>query len=213
MDYSSIIINLNLLFVLVNSILFLQRFQILEKPLKIISTYLVVITILQFVTRILSVNKIDNLYLSHVYFIFQFITLSWFFLLIVRNQRYKIVLKLLIGLVLLFLIVEYSISPEKIRKFNLTEIILCSLPIVLHSVVFFFQSIENSEKKLLYLNSGIFVYLLCSTLIFVAGNYVSPKQTFWYQFIWVLNAFLYLIYMVLIFIEWYKHFRKKEIVD
>ncbi|MFY0629077.1 MAG: hypothetical protein JXR05_01780 [Flavobacteriaceae bacterium] len=62
----------------------------------------------------------------------------------------------------------------------------------------------------IYIISGAFLYILCSTLLFVMGNYVANTKTPWYQSIWRFNNGLYILFQVLIFIEWYKHFRNKK---
>lgn len=210
MDLLSIFINIGLLLLFFNTAIYFQRFRQLMKPLKILAIYFLLILILQIVTRILSVNKIDNLFLSHYYFVIQFVLLSLFYRKIIENQAYKKAIVIITYVVVTLIILQYFFQPESYHKFNLAEIIACSLPIILHSVVFFFQNIAKVKKEFVYITSGIFLYLLCSTLIFVAGNYIPKIETFWYQFIWVMNAFLYIVYQFLISIEWYKNFRKKS---
>lgn len=198
---------------LVNCILYLKSFQNRTKAFKVFALYLVVISVIQVVSLILGRLQIGNIYFSHFYFIIQFGLLSFFYKLIYKKNSNKRFVNFTFTIVTIVLTIQYVFDPSLFFQFNLLEIVICSLPIVVFSFLYFFQILDKNSREYIFINSGIFFYLLCSTLIFVTGKYVSPKQTFWYQFIWVINAFLYLAYQVLIFIEWYKHFRKKEITS
>jgi hypothetical protein len=203
--------NLSNLILVVNLILFLKRFRSNSKSFKVFTCYLAVITLLQVISKILFYLKINNLGFSHVYFLSQFLLLSYFFIIILENIIIKRIIKLMTIIVMLILTVNYYLDPNFFTAFNLFEIVLCSIPLIFYSFIFFIQNLEQNFKKYLYLNSGIFIYLMCSTLLFVTGNYISPIETYWYRFIWVINAFLYLIYQLFIFTEWYKSFRKSEV--
>jgi hypothetical protein len=73
---------------------------------------------------------------------------------------------------------------------------------------FFNKKIEDSDKKFIYIVSGFFLYILCSTLLFTAGNIESGTK----YIIWYSNAVLYIVYQLLIFVEWYKHLRKPALI-
>ena len=60
----------------------------------------------------------------------------------------------------------------------------------------------------MYINAGILIYITTSTLIFILGDYLSlftKNQAI--KNIWLINKVLYVIYMILILIEWKKNFR------
>ena len=59
----------------------------------------------------------------------------------------------------------------------------------------------------MYINAGILIYLTTSTLIFILGDYLSGISNAAVKNIWFINAVLYVTYLVLIFIEWWKNFR------
>jgi len=111
-------------------------------------------------------------------------------------------------IVLISLGIYYIIYPSNYYKFNIFEIIITSVPLLVYSFFFFIQKIEDADKKYIYIVSGFFLYLLCSTLLFTTGNIKAEIK----KIIWHTNAILYMVYQVLIFIEWYKNFRKKELV-
>lgn len=211
MEAARIISLISTIFLLVNCTLFFARRDKRNKPLSIFVYYLISISIIQSTTVILSRLKIDNIYLSHFYFIIQFYLLTEFYKSILLNKTVKNVtlfFQIVIGLVL---VVQYIIEPNLIMKFNLLEIVICSIPLTILSFLYILQSIDKKDKFFIYINSGVFLYLLCSTLIFVMGNYVKDIETFWFKFFWIFNVFLFLLYQLLIFIEWFKNFRKKEV--
>jgi hypothetical protein len=54
----------------------------------------------------------------------------------------------------------------------------------------------------MYVNSGVLIYLMASSLLFIAGNYLINASQQLTKWIWIINASMYLIYQLLIFIEW-----------
>lgn len=206
-----IIVYLGYLILLVNVIAYSNTRLQKSKEYKVFLIYLVTTLLIQIVGASLAENTIDNLFLSHYYFISQFIILSIFYRVLLKGKRVKQLVTFIFFLVLIIISVNFLIEPSIYFQFSLLEVTVCSIPLVIYSLIYFFQSLDNNNKKYLYITSGMFAYLLCSTLIFLSGNYVSPTKTFWYRFIWIMNVSLYAIYQALIFIEWYKHFRKKEL--
>jgi hypothetical protein len=178
---------------------------------KIFSYYLLTILIIQLTAKYLRSNNINNIYLSHYYFIGQFIFLSLFFKQLLKNTLQKKITTFGLFIVLITLVIYYILNPLNYYKFNIFEIIATSIPLIVYSFFFFVQKIEDSNKKYIYIVSGFFLYITCSTLLFTTGNIAAEiKKMIWYS-----NATLYIVYQVLIFIEWYKNFRKpkKEIID
>jgi hypothetical protein len=175
---------------------------------KIFSFYLLLCLIIQLYATYLRISKEYNLFLSHYYFIGQFVFLSVFYIHLFKKQLFKSILKILFFIILLVLSIQYYTNPLLYDSFNLIEIVICSIPLVIYAFLYFTENIENDKKDFIYLNSGVFIYLLSSTLLFVAGNYVSSSVSFWNRFIWSLNAILYLVYQIFIFIDWYKNLRK-----
>jgi positive regulator of sigma E activity len=69
----------------------------------------------------------------------------------------------------------------------------------------------NEKKEFYFLNVGILMYLFGSTVLFLVGNLTASLSLKWSKIPWILNAFLYVMYQILILIEWKKSFYKKEI--
>ena len=203
------------LFLAINLFLFSISFRKQNsKAYRVIVYYLLLTLIIQLLSAMIAysnktINNGDNLFLSHFYFIGQFILLSLFYFHLLKMKILKKTL-LLITLGVTFLLCYIFIDNHNIFfQFSLTEIVACSLPIVLYSLFYFFESFGVENKKYLILNSGIFIYLLCSTLIFSSGNLINGiSNLLTAKMVWTINVSLYLVYQTLIFIEWYKNFRK-----
>lgn len=194
----------------VNTFLFFKSYRKNSIAFKVICFYLLFCLIIQSITEYFFNIRKDNLYLSHYYFLGQFLFLSFFYKSILESQIKKKVINVFLIIIPFLIALLYSINPKDYFKFNLIEVIITSLPIVFYSILYFSETL-NSSKKFIYLNSGVFMYLISSTFLFSAGNFInsSASENSVKRYVWILNVFLYLVYQILIFIEWYKNFRKK----
>ncbi|KGL61987.1 hypothetical protein [Polaribacter sp. Hel1_85] len=211
MNFQTIIIYLGYFILAINTLIYLKSYRKNTIAFKIISFYLLFSLILQLRVEYLKIGKEHNLFLSHFYFIGQFILLSLLYKNLLKKKLHKLILKITFVIILLVLSIQYYRNPALYDRFNLLEIVICSIPLIFYAFLYFILNIDSGKKDFIYLNSGVFIYLLSSTLLFVAGNYVSSSVSFWNRFIWSFNAFLYLIYQILIFVDWYKNFRPKKI--
>lgn len=177
---------------------------------KIFTWYLFSMGLIQVATFWLWYNGVNNLHLSHYYLVTQFILLSLFYYNLYGNKTQKIVTVLILLSVVGVLIVQSYLRPDLLYKFNLLEILLTSLPIVFFSVFQFYNSLTET-KKFMYINSGICIYILSSTLIFCSGNIVNDITTEFRTTLWFMNVTLYLVYQILISVEWFHNFKKKII--
>ncbi len=212
MDHIDIIIYTGFLFLAINSIVFLSSYQFRSKPVKIFTLYLVGSLILQIYSTYLKDynNKANNLFISHYFFIGKFILLSIFFKYLLKRKVIKKVITIILFTVLIALSLNIAFfSYNYYYSFNLFEIIITTTPIIVYCFMFFIQKIEETDSKFIYITSGIFLYFLCSLLLFSVGNITAEiKKIIWYS-----NAILYIVYQLLIFVEWYKNFKKKELPD
>ena len=191
-------------FLAINTILFFKSYRNKPVAFKIFSYYLLFILLIQLTTLYMRLNKITNLYFSHYYFVGQFIFLSLFYINLEKRFLIKKIIKSILFISLISVAVYYYIYPEDYFGYNVSEVFLTSIFLIIYSFLFFLKKIDSPDKKFIYINSGFFLYITCSTLLFAAGNIESSiKSIVWYS-----NVSLYLVYQLLIFIEWYKHFRK-----
>jgi len=157
---------------------------------------------------ILARQKLPNLYLSHIYFGSQFIFLSFFY----RSLFIKKLQKRLVDVVLLMvfgsLCIQYGFNPNLFNKFNLFEIVVCSFPLVVYAIIHLFNAL-TIKGGFMYLNIGVILYLTSSTLIFILGDYLAGVRvkSLMVRSVWFVNKMLYVVYLLLIYIEWHKSFK------
>lgn len=201
-DFSNIILGLNI-------IIYSIRCRSKTLAYKIFIFYLIFSLIIQLWSSYLASRYENNLYLSHYYFTGQLAILSLFYYKLLKSNLKKII-PFLGTFVFVILGFSFFFKPELYNQFFLFEIVLSSLPVVLYSLFYFFESFGDENKKFLIINSGVFIYLLCSTIIFSSGNLINGLISDSTSImLWFINIILYLIYQILIFIEWYKNFRIK----
>lgn len=177
--------------------------------LKYFTVYLVSICVIQIIGYIYSYHKENNLYLSHYYFIIQFIFMSLFYKELFLKTQKKIVNYLLIG-VLITLTIQYCIKPELYVQFNILEIFITTVPLIIYSIIFLYNSLSKPSKYV-YINAAVLIYLTTSTLIYILGDYLSvflDDQEV--KGIWLINRVLYVIYVILILIEWKQNLQPKN---
>ena len=194
---------------LINVILFIKGFSNNGKAFKIFALYSVLIFIIQIIVNILNYLKINNLFLSHFYFIFQFLLLSFFYFTILKVNFQKKIIKILLFLCPLILIIQYIIDPNLFFEFNLFEIFITSFPIIIYST-FYLYNLLNEKRDFYYINLGILIYLFGSTVLFLVGNLVAKLDNNFNDIPWILNSALYIIYQLFILVEWKNNFSKKK---
>ena len=87
------------------------------------------------------------------------------------------------------------------------EIVSTSLLLVIYALRHLYKTL-GEEKQYMYLMTGLIMYLICSCLIFLSGNYELVFIEDPYIDIWIFNSIFYIVYQALIFTEW-NYIRKK----
>lgn len=192
----------SLLLLLTNAFLFTLKVKKHNKLYKTVTAYLVVLFLVElFCNTIGYLKPGENSFLSHFYFNSQFLLLSIFFreLFVDRNLKkivlvsYVVVTALILG--------GYIIEPKSFWAFNLFEIGSTSAILVIYVLIHLFNTLNN-EKTYFYFSIGLILYLICSSLIFMSGNYELVFIEDPYIDIWIFNTLFYILFQFLIFKEW-----------
>ncbi|WP_340065774.1 hypothetical protein [Ascidiimonas aurantiaca] len=194
---------------LINIILYFKSFSARGKAFKIYSFYLLVIFCIQITAIYLARSGANNLFLSHVYFVSQFVLLSFFFRELFVSHLFKQIIAWFCILALCLLILQYIFTEDILNRFNAPGMLSTSIVLIAYSVAYFYKLLDG-RKKFLLVNAGILLYLVSSTLIFVTANLTNLLDRSQNKLIWILNSVLYLIYQLLIFIEWRRNFSMKK---
>lgn len=152
-----------------------------------------------------------NLFVIYAFFVGQMILLGLFYGSIFKLKRDKLFVKRSLVLVLMALGVQYLIDPSQIFKFNLFEITITSLVIVLFGLLHLYN-ILGKNKEYYYFTIGVIFYLLASTVLFLVGNLTLNLSKDLKYLTWTLNAFLLLVYYLFILYEWKISFSSNKVL-
>jgi hypothetical protein len=152
----------------------------------------------------------NNLFLSHAYFIGQFVLLSLFYLNLVKDQFQIKAIKIGFFLVLLTLAIQYGLKPELFFRFNLYEIFITSFLLIIYATFHFYNMLDE-KREFYFINMGILLYLFASTILFLVGNLTVKLSADFNMITWMLNAAFYFVYQLIIFYEWKVSYYKKEV--
>jgi hypothetical protein len=186
------------------AILYVLRFQKKGSSYKWFTGYLVLVAVIQIWMAIYAAFTWNNLFMSHFYFIGQFITFSFFYYHLLHKKWIVWVL----GAGMLFLTIQYIKNPGLFFVFNSYGISITQTILVFYALLYFYKSLTNQGAFLL-VNTGIFFYLITSILYFASFNLFLELDfdREWKIYVFRLHNTLYFVFEILIFIEWYKNFR------
>jgi len=205
MSFDDFISNLSYFLIIINTLLFIITYNNKDKALKYLIMYLMLCLFIQLYSNYLSDLNEHNLFLSHYLFIGQFVFLSLFYTSLYNFKKHNIIILLVTFLIVFTFIIYLKATPTVYEKWSVLEIIITSIPLIIYSFYFFIERIKDSNNtKYIYFNSGFFVYTFCSTLIFTSGNIGSKELK---AYVWLFNNLLYIIYQMMILVEWYINFK------
>ncbi|MDX1462060.1 MAG: hypothetical protein R3359_03310 [Marinirhabdus sp.] len=176
------------------------------KAYRYFTGYLVLIAIIQTIMHVYAQNEMNNIFLFQYYFIGQFIFLSLFYKVLIQK---KWILWIMI-MVLTVLGIQYVVNPGAFSSYHTIGVSVTQSIIVIYAVIYYYLSLSGRNLFLL-INTGILLYFMTSILYFASGNLIIsldlPKGT--QRYINLGNQVLYGIFLVFVFIEWYRHYRIK----
>lgn len=194
-----------------SAILYFIGFTRNSKAYKIFTLYLLLISIIQITAYFIGKGWLGkpNLFLSHFYFVIQFVYLSFFYYELLRYRFIKYV----IIPVLIFIACQFIIDPDIFFRYNPLGATVTQFVLVVYTILYFYKNLTE-KGEFIIVNMGFFFYLISSTLIFASGNLVLDlnisEDT---RFILLnVNRVLTLFIQILIFTEWYRNYRKKPVI-
>lgn len=196
------------LILLLNLILYSYSFFRKEKANVFFVSYLAFSFLLQIYMEIIYFLRGNNLLAINIFFVGQMILLGLFYNSLMHIKSQKLFVKTSLIIALMVLGMQFIMDPNQFFKFNLFEITLTSLLIVVFALIHFYNMLTEN-KEYYYISIGIVFYLLTSTVLFLVGN-LSPELSADLKYItWMLNAFLIVVYQLFILYDWIKSNPKK----
>lgn len=194
---------------LINLVLYTYSFFRLEKANVFFVIYIVFAFVMQFSLELMYHLAMNNLFAINIFFIGQMILLGLFFRSILKSKQQKNFVTYSLILALLALGIQFCVDFSQFLKFNLLEITITSLLIVVYALLHFYNMLTGN-KEYYYFTIGVVFYLLTSTILFLVGNLTIGLSNEFKLLSWILNAFLALAYYLFILLEWKISFSPKK---
>lgn len=154
--------------------------------------------LVQIASHVMVKMHMTNLFLSHFYFGLQFLILSFFYYSLLKERVQRRVIVVLLILCMSLLTVQYSLDWNLFFKFNLFEIFITSLPLIIYAT-FHLYNLLNEKKQFYYINIGLLIYLFGSTIVFLTANLLLSLNSYdSFDIIYSLNVYLYVVYQLFI---------------
>lgn len=185
-------------------VLYLLRYKHSGKAYKLFTWYLILVAVIQVTMLYYAYYRWNNLFMSHFYFIGQFILLSLFYCRLLSKKWILWVL----GSVLIALALQYTLQPSIFKIFNTYGLSITQTILVLYAYLYFQKSL-TTKGAFIYVNTGVLFYLITSILYFASYNLILERgiKNDLSDYISWLHNILYFVFQVLIFIEWYRTYR------
>lgn len=164
--------------------------------------YLLLVLLTEITSLVMSRNGVNNLFLSHAFFIFQTLILANLFIKHFLNRIQIKVARIYLGFSLTFIFIQYIIFPSLLFEFNLFEIFLMNFFLIVCSLFYFYNTL-GSERRYKFLIFGILFYNILSTSVFLLANIATQINIDIANSIWLLNLFLLITYQLLIIRQWF----------
>ena len=174
---------------------------------KIFCFYLAIMLLIQVISEVFYFFKENNLYLSHFYFLLQFMLLSGFYLRLLSKNFQKKWVKFGFVFCLVALLAQYMLHPNLWLAFNLFEVFITSFLLIIYAT-FHLYNLLDGQGSFYQVSLGILIYLFGSTVLFLVGNLMTNLNPEINTITWGLNAFLYIVFQLFILVGWKKRLVK-----
>ena len=197
--------NVALIILIINVILYLIGFSRNGKAYKVFSMYLLSMSIIQIAVVVLAYKNKNNHFLSTYYLFLQFITLSFLFFQLFKNvnRTKRSIVAYVSSAVVCGLAIQYLIYPAQYYTFNSVGFFITSMLLIVYAVLYLYELLSQ-KLPFYYVTIGIFIYLISSALIFASAASLVTFTDVLSQYIWQVNAVLFILYQLLILWEWKK---------
>lgn len=194
---------------LLNLSLYAISFFKKEKVNGFFLAYLLFATIMQLSMEVFYHLHKNNLFLMNLFFIGQMMVLGLFYSSLMNDRSQKTIIHTIMALNVTVIGVQSWLDYEQFFQYNLFVIVITNLSVIVFAVLHLYNML-TSEKKYYYITSGLILYLLASTLVFIVGN-INAKLNDNVKFIlWTFNSFLIVFYYLFVLYDWKVSFLGKK---
>ena len=215
MEYKTIFSFLTKIPLVIVFIIVVKNYLRFSAELKVISWYVVLSVIIQFSSQYLASQKINNMYLLHIFVPASFVCLSMFYQKVYASFINRNILWWIAGLFVVYSIFN-SIYWEDIKTFNSFALSVESVLLIIYSLSLFAllltKAVRDEKRALLsslrWINSGILIYYASGLLIFYFGDFLTRFSVEKFQITWLFHSFIYIVQFTCISIGLWKYQKK-----
>lgn len=192
------------------SLIIVLIFNKLSKPLKLIGVYILVGTIIEILSIYIEQKFGSNLFLIHIFCLFEFIILTITFNLIYKSYGEQLNLNyfLVIGASLVIL---NTLIFQKITQFNSYSSTFTSIAIIIYCIYFFKLILDDNTKTLQkdilkWSIISIFIYHTTSMFVLLFSNILIESKNDAQFYIWSIRMFIMLLCKLILLFYFGKYF-------
>jgi hypothetical protein len=192
---------LSLIFAIIN-------YSRLDNSHKVILFFLIFSALLNGLATFLALSGMSNLVIFHIYTIFEFAFISWFYMLQLKGLSVKII-PVLIGLFTIACIIN-SLFIQKKDEFNTYTRSIEAIIIISYCIILFSKQslVENKVSwgriSINWINTGILVYYSGCFFSFIFSNYLLNASRTVNNIIWCTNDTILLFEYILFAVGFYQ---------
>jgi len=195
--------NIALMVLLINIVFLIKSYR-KKTDLKWFIIALIQALLIQIFAIILAYKVGNNLPLLHLHTLLEFIFISLFYREILFKKHTSNQWFLFFIGIVSSVIIANSIFLETLTSYNSNAKALSQTLIIAFAVYYFFSRIstEVSQSNMILnqINAAILLYYAGSLFIFGFASFMSENSPLMNSYFWAFNAFLYLIFQILILI-------------
>jgi len=205
-----VIIHYSSLAVLPPLILVVIHYRKYTPALKALSIHLLMVAVFTSAAVLLSTMKRNNLPLLHVYTICEFIMISWFYSIVLRDYLpVKLLTWVAVGFTVFALL--NSLLLQNWYTFNTIPRSIESLLVILLSLVCYYRMLSEMKIRkmerspIFWINTGFLFYFSGALFLFMLSNYILPLNHQLNIFIWTIHACFSIMLYLFIFLGLCNH--------
>lgn len=209
LEFSKILLNVNILFFVVCSFLYLNYWKSINKVYKILTIYLVFVTIIQVAFRLTFNFSINNWIITNIFLVGQ-VVFIYKNNIEVLKKNFSIFFLKVVTLCFFVLFTSTFIMNTNLI-FEINEILAFSVTFIFigFSMLYWYENIGNKIKYFYLVLAGL-LYHFGSIFVFIYADIFLKNNTFFALIVYNFHTFLAIIYTIVVIIEYRVNILKKS---
>ena len=182
-------------------------YKYLALKFKLLAALMCIALITEIVANHLSGQRINNLYLIHIYTVIEFVLLGIFYLYSLSDIIKKQYMILIILMYIIFFIIS-TLFIQKLNEYNDLTRAVKAFILIIFSALYFYKKIRFEENlnrdPVFWVNIGVLFYFTSNFLLFASSNIVLTLPRKSINVLWLIHALFIQIYYLSITIGFIK---------